>query len=230
MKSERPQPWQISVHATTKYFNFKFEATRMLPTSKLTPFPIKLNLEVKPCPSLLQTQKSELQNSIPKKRKSIKSKFHRVLRKFRPRAFKSKTSDAKQTLNLGHPDAHSPVKQPRRFAFLETLSLSSIGTGLFVLLSQGDQKGLLSLGFVFLICLVLIAEKVIARRIRSALLIPMVAMLGCAIGFYLSCILKISEARLSDCSWKALNYAWSYAISLPRFAGRGTLGSLSRVR
>lgn len=118
MQPERQQTLRINVNAKAKTFHFKFKAITILPTtSKLFPFPIKLNLKLKLCPSLLQSKKSEPHFPIPRRGKSWKSKFLRILGKFRPRTTKNKATASDETSNLGHPDAHFLCTQLRHFPF-----------------------------------------------------------------------------------------------------------------
>lgn len=118
MQPERQQTLRINVNAKAKTFHFKFKAITILPsTSKLFPFPIKLNLKLKLCPSLLQSKKSEPHFPIPRRGKSWKSKFVRILGKFRPRTSKNKATASDETSNLGHPDAHFLSTRLRHFPF-----------------------------------------------------------------------------------------------------------------
>ncbi|KAL7194895.1 hypothetical protein ACSBR1_035163 [Camellia fascicularis] len=211
-KQEEQHPWQIEVHAKSKLFDFKFNATNTLPTSNSSPFPINLNLNLSLCPSVFQfKKKSDPQLPLPRKGKSFKSKFLRFLGKIRPPHTKKKASSVKQISNLGHPEPHFPVNQPRQFSHEEPVFVSSIVIGIIAflsqLISQKDHKGIILCSLIILLYLSLIFKKLVTMRTRNVLVIVIVAMLSCAIGVYLSNIFDISEGYVSDCVWKALNYS-----------------------
>ncbi|XP_058209806.1 uncharacterized protein LOC131322490 [Rhododendron vialii] len=202
MEPERHQTLQINVNAKAKTFHFKFKAITILPTtSKSFPFPIKLNLKLKLCPSLLQSKKSEPHFPFPRRGKSWKSKFLRILGKFRPRTSENKATPSNQTSNLGHPDAHFSSIQLRHFPYEEPMCIGSIVIGFIALLSQSisqnNQKGIVLYTLIILLYLALILKKYFSRRTRNLMVIAIVALLCCAIWVYLRNILK------TDCFWKS---------------------------
>ncbi|GFY81681.1 RING/U-box superfamily protein [Actinidia rufa] len=110
MQSERqPSSWQIHLRAKAKvkHFDLKLQAD----TSNLYRFRIHLNLKL--CPSNLLRYKKSSDSHLPNtpgKRRSMKSKFLRILRN----KFKNKFTASHQT---SHPQAHFPVNQPTQDAY-----------------------------------------------------------------------------------------------------------------
>lgn len=224
MRPERQQTLRISVNAKSKPFDFKFKATTILPTtSKFIPFPIKLNLKLKLCPSLFQSKKPE---HFPKPRlgKSWKSKFLRILAKFRPGPSENKANASNQTSNLGNPGAHFPYNQLRHFPnYEEPMFISSIVIGLIALLlsqsiSQNNQNVMVLYTLIILLHLALILKKFIPRRTMNSLVTAIFSMLCSAILVSLSNMLKIDNVR-KFCMELCSSFAQMVHSSVSQYAG-----------
>ncbi|XP_057475024.1 uncharacterized protein LOC130763067 isoform X1 [Actinidia eriantha] len=201
MQSERqPSSWQIHLQAKAKakHFDLKLQVA----TSNLYRFRIHLNLKL--CPSNLLRYKKSSDSHLPNtpgKRRSMKSKFLRILRN----KFKNKFTASHQT---SHPQAHFPGNQPTRDAYQELMYISSIVIGFIALLfqpiSQKHQKGAILYSVIILLYLAFIFKKFIRRTTRNGLLV--VLMLAMLIWVYPSKLVKMSEGNFSGSVWKVCSF------------------------
>ncbi|WRX21398.1 hypothetical protein QQP08_013885 [Theobroma cacao] len=155
MQAEKQQQsWKVSIQARAQNFNFKLQATKILPTWKFHRFSLLLRLH-KFALKLQVKSRSTLSISIQNKR-TLKSTFLKLLEKLRIRR-------PKRTLTVQHPGVKSVLNRLKQFANEKAIYAGplviAILASLLQSISKKDIKGIITHASIILMYWILYYKR-----------------------------------------------------------------------